>query len=244
MSVWLCIPSKRPQAEAQACVDKWRAMGYSVAFHRDIGDDLVDCDYLSYGEYQGYAKTTNALIKKVLAGDTACQWVVTGGDDTDPDPNKRAEEIAEECERHFSPEVLPYWKAHSMSGTTFGVMQPTGDRFAQGSIDRIAGSPWIGREFCERVNGGKGPYAEDYAHMFVDEFLQGLATALGVFWQRPDLVHLHRHFMRKDESLNSVAVARPVPPHLVEANSPRHWDRSKALFQKHKASGFREFFPV
>ena len=35
-------------------------------------------------------------------------------------------------------------------------MQPTGDRFAQGQIDRIAGSAWIGREFARRAYGGNG----------------------------------------------------------------------------------------
>ena len=101
MSVWVCIPSARPVVEAQAFVDKWRAMGYLVALRRDTGDALVDCDYIEYGDYPGYARACNGLIKAVLAMDTACDWIVTGGDDTDPDPNKRAYEIAAECSEHF-----------------------------------------------------------------------------------------------------------------------------------------------
>ena len=238
MSVWLTIPSARPYQEAQACIDKWRAMGYRVAIQRDTGAHPVDCDYLVMKPWEGYAKACNGLIKDVMEFDADAQWFVLGGDDTDPDPNKRAGEIAKECVEHFGNE-----DGGILYGDTFGVMQPTGDRYAGGSIDRIAGSPWIGRAFCERVCGGKGPIHEGYTHMFEDEFIQGLATALGVFWQRPDLIHFHNHFMRASKDINSPAVQKPIPAHLIEANSPAHWNRSKALFEKHRASGFREFFP-
>jgi hypothetical protein len=127
-------------------------MGYSVALWRDIGSESVDCDYLRYGDYPGYARAANSLIMDVLAMDTACDWVVTGGDDTDPDPTKRADVIAAECSYHFTE---GFWNQLGIQEfSTFGVMQPTGDRFADGSIDRIAGSPWIGREFCKRAYGG------------------------------------------------------------------------------------------
>jgi hypothetical protein len=87
-----------------------------------------------------------------------------------------AKQIAKECTAHF--------------GGTFGVMQPTGDRWANGSIDRICGSPWLGREFCTRMYHGKGPMYGGYLHMFGDEELQHVATRLGVLWQRRDLTHL------------------------------------------------------
>ena len=240
MSVYLCIPSARPAAEAQACVDKWSKQGYLVALFRDTGMDLVDCDYVEYGEYQGYSRTTNRLIKSVLAMDTACQFVITGGDDTDPDPNKRADEIAEECRAYFHGVACAagIQRACEHYSETFGVMQPTGDRFAEGSIDRIAGSPWIGREFCERAYGGKGPYYHEYGHMFVDEEIMEVAKKLGVFWQRPDLTHLHHHFMRTSTAINSGAQAKSIPPHLIEANSPAHWARYQAMYLGRKAAGF------
>lgn len=254
MSVWFVIPSARPAREAQECVDKWKATGYSVALFRDLGSESVDCDYLEYGEYQGYARTINRLIKSVLAIDTACEFVITGGDDTDPDPNTRADQIAHQCGRHFGDINDGYRDEHMMTcstefpesrhsiarnpWSTFGVMQPTGDRFAGGSIDRIAGSPWIGREFCERAYGGNGPYWHEYKHMFVDEEIMQVALKLGVFWQRPDLTHLHHHFQRKSVDINSPAIAKPTPPHLVEANSPLHWSRSQATFLGRKAAGF------
>ena len=101
MSVWYCIPSKKPAAEAQACVDLWRSMGYKVALFRDEGDELVNADYLLIGQYPGYAKAVNALSKEILAMDPACDWIVAGGDDTEPDRHKHAETIARECSRHF-----------------------------------------------------------------------------------------------------------------------------------------------
>lgn len=256
MSVWYCIPSARPAAAAQDCVDKWRAMGYSVALWRDIGSEHVDCDYLRYGEYQGYAKAANALILDVLAMDTACDWVVTGGDDTLPDQTKRADVIAHECGRHFGLKqntTRPEPMISSVPGfektvaqnpwSTFGVMQPTGDRFADGSIDRIAGSPWIGREFALRVNGGVGPYWPEYTHMFVDEEIMQVALKLGVFWQRPDLTHFHWHFMRKNERIDSPAVQLPVPLHLLHANNQAHWNKYQMLFQQRKRDGFTGAMP-
>jgi len=233
LSVWLTIPSARPAAEAQACIDKWRAMGYSTAIQRDSGADPVDCDYLVMKPWEGYAKACNGLIKDVMEFDEGAQWFVLGGDDTDPDPNKRADLIAGECADYFGET-----EDGILYGNSFGVMQPTGDRFAGGSIDRIAGSPWIGREFCERAYGGNGPLWHEYGHMFEDEELRDVAMMIGVYWMRPDLTHLHRHFMRASLDINSPAIHKPVPPHLVEANSPAHWNKFKALYDRRKAAGF------
>ena len=243
MSVWYCIPSARPASEAQACVDAWRAMGYCVAVWRDIGADLLDCDYSRYGEYPGYARAVNALAADVLAIDTACDWIVTGGDDVFPDKTKLAEEIAAGCSAHFR--AYRTVMLHSFSQSeTYGVMQPTGDRFADGSIDRIAGSPWMGREWCQRAHGGTGPLHQNFTHMHVDEALQGAAMAQGVFWQRPDLTQLHRHFMRESDDINSPAVGKPIPAHLVKANSAAHWNESKSIFERIKRGGFAECLPV
>lgn len=244
--VWYCIPSARPAAEVQPVVDAWRAMGYRVALWRDEGAEMPACDYWVWqGEspragregapgngspYPGYAVAVNRLSREVLAFNPNCQWIVTGGDDTLPDPNKRADEIADELTAHF--------------GGTFGVMQPTGDRFSNGSIDRIAGSPWMGREFCERMYCGNGPLFSGYQHMFVDEELLHVAEKLGVYWRRPDLVQLHRHFMRQSDDLNSPAVRKTIPPHLVKWNSQQHWNESKALFNSRKDAGFPGHEPL
>ncbi len=118
-------------------------------------------------------------------------------------------------------------------------MQPTGDPWSDTKgriIERIAGSPWIGREFCRRMNGGAGPLWQEYTHCFEDEELQCVAQKLGVFWQRPDLTHKHNHWMRKPNA--------KVPPHLAEATSPQHWAKFKALFEIRKRAGFPGHEPI
>ncbi len=250
-NVWLTIPSARPPAEAERVLSKWKAQGYKVVLQRD---DTSDSSFLSHRTadrviergYQGYAEAVNFLAREVLTTDPSCDWIVAAGDDTEPDMTKTADEIAAECSRYFAQK---YFEAidrlgfippghSSVKSRTFGVMQPTGDRFAGGSIDRICGSPWMGREWCQRINQGRGPLWPEYTHMFVDEELQAVALKYGVLWQRPDLTHMHHHFMRECDDVNSPAVTKPIPPHLVEANSPAHWNKFKRLFEERKAAGF------
>jgi hypothetical protein len=230
MSVWFCIPSARPAAEANLALNKWRECGYRIALWRDSSENVPICDLLLTGSYPGYALAVNALVKEVLARDLQCLWVVIGGDDTLPDPNHSPEDIATDCALHFS--------------GTFGVMQPTGDRWADGSIDRICGSPWLGREFCERMYGGNGPLFSEYFHMFVDQELWEIATKLGVLWQRRDLTHLHNHFCRVDNAVNWQQGRAKMPEFLREANSPEHWRKYKALFEARKATGFPGHQPI
>ena len=228
MSVWFCIPSKRAPAEVEPLLALWRRQGYRIAVFRDrAGSELAGADVRLTGgfpRYPGYAHSVNLLVAKVFIFDPEARWFVTGGDDTEPDRAHMAEEIAAQCEEHFQ--------------GTFGVMQPTGDRFAGGCIDRTCGSPWMGRDFCRRVNRGQGPLWHEYTHMFVDEELQNVAVRLGILWQRPDLIHLHHHFMRASVSLDSPAVSKRIPEFLKEANSPAHWAKYSALFRERKASGF------
>jgi hypothetical protein len=230
MSVpWFAVPSARPNGGTAGL---WKERGYRVALSVDEGKN-IGIEYAdlmqSIMPYPGYAESVNCLCRLILAQDPDAEWIVTGGDDTEPDPNHTPEEIASECSAHF--------------GTTFGVMQPTGDRFAQGSIDRIAGSPWMGREWCQRAHGGAGPLWPEFTHMFVDEALQGAAERLGVYWHRPDLIHLHHHFMRETDALDSRAIAKPIPAHLKRWNTRQHWDESKAIFDWLKAQQFAPCLP-
>jgi len=222
MSVYLCIPSARPDG---GTISAWAAAGYKTAIWRDPGASPIDANITIVGRYPGYSKASNALIKLALA-DPACQWVVGGGDDVLPDPNHTPEEIAEECYAWF-----PY-----SNGGTFGVMQPTGDpwRDLQGRIiERIAGSPWIGRTFAERVYGGNGPWWPEFDHMFSDEHLLNVATKLGVYWMRPDLTHFHNHPLRNGDRSK-------LPDFLEQWNTTQHWNKSKAIFDRLKAGGFAE----
>jgi hypothetical protein len=228
MSVWFAIPSARPVVEVNACTAKWRAKGYKIALWRDKDESpepLADLLLVGTSPYPGYAATVNILAKHVLAMDADCNWVCTAGDDTEPDQRDPAE-IAVECTAHF--------------GGTFGVMQPTGDPFAGRCIERIAGSPWLGRDWCFRAHDSEGPFYAAFTHMFGDEALKGIAEKLGVYWPRPDLTHFHNHFTRVgDESKHS-----NVPDHLKWCNSPQHWAEAQALFNRLKASGFAECMPA
>ena len=259
MSVWLVLPSARPAAEASACFAYWQEMGYRVCIMRDSAEDVpTPIDALFTPEpgsgYPGYSRAVNMMAKAVLQQDPACDWIVCGGDDTYPDPNKTADEIAAECSVYFGIDQATF-RIESMTvsdqlneelsadvtGTahsTFGVMQPTGDPWAdfhKGKmsriIERIAGSPWLGRDWCLRAYQGNGPLCAEYTHCFADEELQLVAQRLGVFWQRPDLTHHHEHWSRTPN-------ATRIPPHLAEATSKSHWDKYKAIFDARKAAGF------
>jgi hypothetical protein len=213
-------------------------MGYKVAIWRDIAEAPFNkagatspAQFLmGNAPYPGYAIAVNRLIKGLREYDQEAQWFVCAGDDTLPDPHKLAATIAAECSEHF--------------GGTFGICQPTGDRWHEGvggfsnaPIDRVCGSPWMGREFCKRMYQGKGPLFEGYTHMFVDEELQEVATKLGVLWQRRDLTHFHKHWGR-GETDKSIVTDPKIPEHLVKWNTPEHWKESKALFESRKAAGF------
>lgn len=104
-------------------------------------------------------------------------------------------------------------------------------------IDRVAGSPWIGREFARRMYQGNGPYFPEYTHMGVDEELQAVAQKLGVFWQRPDLTHFHQHWGRPRDG-ERIGQADRMPAFLEKANSAPEWARYKNIFASRKASGF------
>lgn len=106
------------------------------------------------------------------------------------------------------------------------------------------GSPWMGREWCLRANQGQGPLWPEFAHMFVDEHLMCVAEKLGVYWRRPDLIHLHHHFMRQSTALDSPAVGKPIPDHLKQWNTQKHWNESKAIFERLKAQDFAPCMPL
>jgi hypothetical protein len=227
MSVWITIPSKKPAPEAQAVIDRWRARGYRVAIWRDSGDAPVDCDLLLTGEYPGYARAVNALALEAVK--RGAQWCIVAGDDIDPDPTHDPAEIARECVEHY--------------GGTFGVCQPTGDRWGAdrndpnfcGSayIDRVAGSAWCGAEFCRRMYGGAGPLCVEYWHMYVDQCLQEVATMMDVFWQRPDLTQRHNHWGR---------TTGRMPEYLKRANV--EFAEAGLLFARQKAAGFPGHEPI
>ncbi len=258
MSVWYCIPSARPAAEAKACLDAWRDMGYKVALWLDspagpwLGGFNAEV-VMGAKKYPGYARAVNTLIAHVMSVvDPQAEWFVTGGDDVWPDPTKRAWEIAHECAFHlWNEQANAYAGAYEMTEwRTMGVMQPTGDRwhegkggFANAPIDRVCGSPWMGREFCRRINQGQGPLWDEYEHMFEDEELQCVAEKYGILWQRRDLTHKHQHWGR-GKTDQEVLSDPAIPEHLQKWNTSEHWQKAKGIFTRRKAAGFPGSEPI
>jgi len=275
MSVWYCIPSCRPIPEVQDCLERWRAQGYKIALLRQ--GDPVECDLLiPTGEYLGWARSTNILTREVLRRDSECTWVCAGGDDYWPDPTKPADEIAEECSEHFRKAAWPMcWHWDSKYNTpeealaagayaeqkpqalwsaaladmfsTWGVCQPTGDRYGDSpearkewgeergaEIDRIAGSPWMGREWCKSAYLGIGPLWPGYHHLYADEELCAVAEKLGVYWRRRDLTQYHNHPCRTDPK--GYGVYREG--HLAKLYDPERWRIEQMHFEERKAKGF------
>lgn len=197
-------------------------MGYGIAVWRDQMDELAAILHreagasamILTGPYPGYALAANAVISQVFQTVPDAQWCVAGGDDTEPDPEWHPEHIALQLEGHFA--------------GTFGVMQPTGDRWANGSIDNIAGSPWVGREWARRAHAGTGALCKEFFHMCVDEALLFAAEKEGVYLRRPDLTHRHNHFCRLGEHVDW---SQPMPAHLVRANSEFEWTKARAAMQ-------------
>jgi len=188
----------------------------------------------------------NYLAKGVLADDLDCNWIVAAGDDTRPDLSHTADEIAAQCsawfrlasiKRHEAGDLIPIAEVERES--TFGVMQPTGDRWgddayarakwpeAPAMIDRICGSPWMGREFCLRINQGQGPLWHEYHHNWADEELQNVAIKYGCFWQRRDLIHYHDHARRKGGQWKE-----------HQRGFDSDYTRMKPLFEARKGYGF------
>lgn len=252
MTVWLTIPAKRPPETST--LSKWRAMGYGIAVQVDPDDPHIECAHvLRRREYSGYAKAVNSLIHDVMDWDLESRWFIAAGDDIEPDPQHTPEEIAKECATYFVD--LHARECRWIHGerdpqkvATWGVMQPTGDRWGEDErwaqvrypkepayIDRICGSAWIGREFARRMYQGKGPLFEGYWHMHVDEELQEVAKKMGVLWQRRDLIQYHHHAQR---------AGGDVPDFLKRAYSPEHWKESSELFQRRQSQGFPGHDPI
>ena len=264
INVWFAIPSCRPVAEASPRLDMWRRQGYKIALLRQGEEIPVDLS-VPTGEYLGWARSVNILAKKILEMDPTAAFIVTGGDDYCPDMSHDAVEIGKQCTSHFwnnyectYPPNRPKWGLHDYySGNTaaigtFGIMQPTGDRWGDSAasrqvfgedrgalLDRICGSPWMGRTWCERAYGGNGPLCAEYWHLHADEELHEVATKLGVLWQRSDLIQHHDHPLRKDGASQA-----DWPEFLKPINTPESWNRHQQLFNARKRAGFPGHEPL
>ena len=223
MATWFCIPSIRPDGGS---LPLWKARGYKLAVFRDNGAPRLpfEADIVIHDGYISYPKAVNLLIRLAAYMEPQAQWFVVAGDDIDPDPQHDPQVIADQCTAQFN--------------GTFGVMQPTGDRWCiddRGtcSSERVCDSPWIGREFALRSYKGPGPFCEEYFHFFVDEELHCVATKLGVLWHRRNIFQVHHHWSREH---------RERPAHLHPARLD--WNKSKHFFIQRKAAGFPGYEPL
>jgi len=204
-NVWYAIPTANEEL-ANRCFAAWGEMGYKTAAYDNNHLDL-DCDCVMRGEYHGYPAAVNALCREL----DHAEIIVTGGDDVFPDPHKTADEIAAEFHEHFP--------------DGFGVMQPIGDKYV--GTDKICGSPWMGMGFIRRINGGKGPFWEEYTHFFCDEEMYHITKALGILWQRKDLTQYHNHHSRAGRDRT-----------LYQQRESKRWNVGSKLFYARKKAGF------
>lgn len=233
--VWFVLPSRREGQDST--LSAWREMGYGVAVTREPHLEPAIADItIPMVKYIGWPMSVSLLIKRVLCEHPETRWFVSGGDDTLPDEKLHPNEIAADCEEYF-------WHRFAL-GPLFGVMQPTGDDWidSQGKIiERVAGSPWIGRKFATRMYGGAGPLYLGYRHVFADEELQLVAQRMGCFWQRPDLTHKHRHWARLS---NGNAERMPGWAKDNGIYGEAEWKHGSELFRRRKAAGFPGHEPL
>ena len=220
------IPVAEPPAIANPTLGRWQSLGYKVIIQIDQSNPCkndYDAHQVHQCEYRGYPHAVNTLAEWAVK-QMGADIVITGGVDITPEPFKGAQAIASEFMEQFP--------------DTFGVMQPIGDDWMTDSngipaAARICGSPWMGREFIRRINGGRGPFWPEYFHFFCDEEMKCVTEKLRILWQRPDLNQRHDHWSRKKV---------PRPPHLYPAKA--NWLDAKDLFLKRKGAGFPGHEPI
>ena len=224
LDVRVLMPVAKPD-RAQAAAKLWLDAGYGLVFYQDDKTlPFVEHARVStiVGPYGGFWRAINIMAQFALDDNAAvCLYA---GDDHEPDPKKSAHEIGEEYLQRFA--------------NGFGVMQPSGDKqgadeSGRSAAQRIAGSPWFGRDWIKRAYGGNGPVDGRYHSFYADESLYEVARKLGVYWMRDDLCQLHKHW--------SWGHTNRQPYH--EKNQ-RHWLSDKAIFDDSKLKSFPEGEPL
>ena len=212
----LCYSSGRADLDrAGRTFEKWHELGYATAAFLDDRRKPDHCDYPVSGIYRGWARAVNTLCDLLLSNVENVDWIVTGGADILPDPELFGDEIAELCTEHFD--------------GTYGVMQPSGDKFGALVNKEACVSPWLGRDWITSAYSGRGPLLADYFHFYADTDLMHVATKAKRLWWCDSFVQYHDHYLRRGES---------VPAHLERAAAANPKDR--ALFESRRRAGFPE----
>lgn len=208
--IWTVWPTVHKE-QTNKMIDVWHEKGYGVGVLVNLpmtNDMFEKADVvIVQNQWEGFPVAVNLLCENVF-GDI----VVVAGDDIYPDPDKTADEIAEIFLEKFP--------------DTFGVMQPTGDKF--GDYDKCAVSPWIGKKFIEKAYEGNGPYWEEYFHYFSDRELQEYAIKMEAFFQCKDITQYHDHWQRKENPKR--------PEHLMKAKN--RWHADQRIYKQRLIKGF------
>lgn len=215
-SIWLGMPSANIEM-AKETFQNWRHFQYKIAV---ICPDNLEEEYKKIadivilesenGGYQGWPKSVNIISNKLKNVDI----LIAAGDDMYPDKNFTAFELRREFLQHFN--------------GTFGVMQPYGDKFgsmACPECEQICGSAWLGRDFRNTINKGKGPMWEEYFHMYADTELYQVALKHKCLWIREDLIQYHQHRLRGTHNFKPTIPAGNV-------------QKAKAIYDERKKLNF------
>lgn len=214
MSWWYAFPSG-DHVVARQCGRVWQSLGFKVAVMLDDDEPhaaWADVCVHTGGRFPGYAKSTNRLIAECLK--RGASHVIGGNDDMYP---------REGCDLKT---LAACWHDR-FGGSTLGVLQPTGDMY--GGMAWSAIVPVIGREYAERINGGRGVYWPEYFSLFSDTELHDVARKLGLYHTEPGITIYHDHYTRNGSD--------QLPAAKREAQQ-RESSSDRVLYETRVATGF------
>lgn len=215
-TVWLGMPSANIEM-ARKTFPVWKDFQYKIAIIcpdklKFEYESLVDILYTEseIGGYRGWPKSVNFISNKLQNVDI----IIAAGDDMFPDKNFTAYDLKNQFFEHFK--------------GSFGVMQPYGDKFgsmACPECEPICGSAWLGKDFRNKINKGKGPMWEEYWHMWADTELYQVATKYNCLWIRNDLTQYHEHRLRGSHKFNPT-----ILPGNTKKSQKIYYDRKQNNF--------------
>ncbi len=223
MNVFVVFPTANTAA-ANVTLEKWHERGYRSIVAIDLAQEKPQAEFvLSIATpYPGFSVVTNMLIRYAM--DEGADLIVVAGDDIDPAPDFTAADLAARFFRRFP--------------GGFGVAQPTADAYGALAPDApypACVSPWIGREFARRINGGLGVYHAGYRDLFPDAELWSISQRLGVLDLWPDVTQYHHHWTRGCED------TLPKGKRARITNNARH---DRELFIARREAGFPGNEPI
>jgi len=218
VSVWCVYPT----ANSHRCAEVtrlWTDAGYRVAVLRN--EDAPICQHTACGatycehraQYPGFPASINYLANCIFAVDGAATCFVCGSDDILPCKTRSATALEGDFLEHF--------------GGTLGVMHLCEHKIGRWQDNLF--SAWVGREYHQRVNGGRGYVWPEYYHLYTDTEAYYVATRLGLLWRRHEHGETYAH--------HSITGRDTLPAHKRRTIlAMMHADRE--LFERRREAGF------